>query len=1142
VRKKAVCFISFVMILSIILSNTGRADLVGWWKLDDGSGTRAADSSGNANHGTLQGDPQWVTGRIAGALQFDGVDDFVDVPHNENLTADNEVTVMAWINTPRHEGPNGEGWQGILSKSNNPRSYSFYTNSSGYLHFSTAGIGSNSSTTVPLNEWVHVCAIVVGGEHQFYINGEPAGTSGSGVVLPGTADTANVVIGRTQEGANRSFLGMIDDVRIYMRGLTQDEVQLAMTGEGLPAASSPNPPDGTIHEDTWITLSWRPGDYADSHDVYMGDNFDDVNDGVNDTFQGNQSSTFFVAGFPGFAYPEGLVPGTTYYWRVDEVSDTNPDSPWKGPVWSFFIPPRKAYNPDPADGVRFVDSEVTLTWSKGLGAKLHTVYFGDNFDDVNTAVAGIPAPAASYDPGPLEPDKTYYWRVDEFDGAAAHKGNVWSFTTLPYITMTDPNLVGWWKFEEGSGDTVLDSSGHGNHGKLRNGPQWVAGFDGDALEFDGVNDWVEVPHDDTLTVDNEVSVMAWINTTRHTGPPGQDYQGIIAKGNSTRSYSLYTQAAGTLHFSTTSEGAYVGSSSAEQVPLDEWVHVAAMVVDGRHEYYINGEPAGEGGGGITLPGATDTDSVVIGRTQEGATRSFLGMIDDPRIYNRALTQDEIKDVMRGDLTLAYNPSPDHRSTPDINAAIPLTWSPGEQADQHDVYFGMGKNTVENADASDTSGTYRGRQSETRYTPPEGVDWGGGPYYWRIDEVNTDGTISKGNIWNFTVADYLLVDDFEGYTDNDADGEAIWQAWIDGFGIADNGSQVGYLLPPYAESRSTSGIVHGGLQSMPLLYNNTAGVTNSEAVLTLTSTRDWTEQEVAELSLWFRGNPTSVGSFIEAPAGTYSLTAAGVDIWNTVDEFHYAYKVLTGVGSMEAQVLRVQNTNDWAKAGVMIRETLEPGSKFAAVYITPANGCRFQARTTADAAATSDTDVATSAQTAITAPYRVKIERDTAGNFRGYYSSNGTTWQAMTWNPQYIPMSSNVYIGLALTSHEAGVVCEAKFSNVRTTGTVTGQWTSQDIGIASNAAEPLYVAVSNPDGIGSSPAVVAHDDPAAATIDDWVQWRVPLQAFADQGINLSNVDKIAIGLGNKSGLVTPGGSGTMYFDDIRLYRPSDTADE
>lgn len=86
------------------------------------------------------------------------------------------------------------------------------------------------------------------------------------------------------------------------------------------------------------------------------------------------------------------------------------------------------------------------------------------------------------------------------------------------------------------------------------------------------------------------------------------------------------------------------------------------------------------------------------------------------------------------------------------------------------------------------------------------------------------------------------------------------------------------------------------------------------------------------------------------------------------------------------------------------------------------------------------------------------------------------------------------------------------------------------GASGNAAEPLYVAVSNSSG---TPAVVTYDDPGAAAVRSWTQWTVPLQAFADQGINLNNVDKIAVGLGTKAGLAAPGGSGTIYIDDIRL---------
>ncbi len=203
-------------------------------------------------------------------------------------------------------------------------------------------------------------------------------------------------------------------------------------------ASMPEPEDGSMHPDTWVNLSWKPGDKAVSHDVYFSDDFDLVHDGAAEAFLGSQGADFVVVGFPGFAYPDGLVPGTTYYWRVDEVNEAEPNSPWIGPVWSFSVPPRTAYFPDPADGAEQVFLEKQLSWTEGFESKLHTVYFGDNFDDVNNATGGLPQGDTDYDPGPLELAKTYYWRVDEFDIINTYKGEVWSFTTEGAVGNPDP--------------------------------------------------------------------------------------------------------------------------------------------------------------------------------------------------------------------------------------------------------------------------------------------------------------------------------------------------------------------------------------------------------------------------------------------------------------------------------------------------------------------------------------------------------------------------------------------------------------------------------------------------------------------------------------------------------------------------------
>ncbi len=224
----------------------------------------------------------------------------------------------------------------------------------------------------------------------------------------------------------------VDHARCYEGEYVPDRI-----GQ-LTQAYSPVPEDGTLHPDTWVNISWKPGDKAVSHDVYFSDDFDLVKDGAADAFQGNQGEDFFVVGFPGFDYPDGLIPGTTYYWRVDEVNEAEPNSPWIGPVWSFSIPPKTAYNPDPADAAEQIYLEKQLSWTEGFGSKLHTVYFGDSFDDVNNATGGLPQVDTTYGPGPLELAKTYFWRVDEFDIINTYKGNVWSFTTEGAVGNPDP--------------------------------------------------------------------------------------------------------------------------------------------------------------------------------------------------------------------------------------------------------------------------------------------------------------------------------------------------------------------------------------------------------------------------------------------------------------------------------------------------------------------------------------------------------------------------------------------------------------------------------------------------------------------------------------------------------------------------------
>jgi hypothetical protein len=187
----------------------------------------------------------------------------------------------------------------------------------------------------------------------------------------------------------------------------------------------------------------------------------------------------------------------------------------------------------------------------------------------------------------------------------------------------------------------------------------------------------------------------------------------------------------------------------------------------------------------------------------------------------------------------------------------------------------------------------------------------------------------------------------------------------------------------------------------------------------------------------------------------------------------------------------------------------------------------------DSAATSDTAIATPEQMALKTPVWVKLER-LGSTFNGYYSTDGVKWTAMSWNPQTIAMSAaSVYIGLSVCSHNAAAVTTAEFSNVATTGGVTGSWTAQAIGVAqpSNDSGQLYVMVQ--DSAGKS-KVVNHPDPLATTATSWQEWRIPLSGFT--GVNMAAVKRFYLGVGDRANPIA-GGAGLLYIDDIGFGHPA-----
>jgi hypothetical protein len=447
--RSPICVFTFVLILGVTSSGFALDDpsLVIYYDFEGfGNNSVVLDKSGKGHDATVVKSVSGLTGagvRNSEACQVTGDGSYLDLDGLNFPSEDIPTTAFTlayWVK-PENTG----GTQTIFSALAAPHSWchgGYIRNNQYHAHIGDIDnkyIVNAYEGTVEYDAWHHMALTweIVPGQYgggAMYIDGELVAEYGNDFVeaAPGVEAADNwrggARIGRDVDDSWQ-FNGLLDDFFVFKRKLSPDEVRELMNGIGSPTAYGPTPANGSFLTETWVTLNWYPGDSAASHDVYMGDNYDDVYNGTGDTFRVNQTTNFYIAGFPGYAFPDGLVPGTTYYWRIDEVNEADPNSPWKGDVWSFTIPPKTAYNPYPADGAEFVDPETTLTWMPGFGAKLHAVYIGENFYDVNSAAGGPVQATTTYAPEPPEPGKVYYWRVDEDDSDNTYKGNVWSFTT-----------------------------------------------------------------------------------------------------------------------------------------------------------------------------------------------------------------------------------------------------------------------------------------------------------------------------------------------------------------------------------------------------------------------------------------------------------------------------------------------------------------------------------------------------------------------------------------------------------------------------------------------------------------------------------------------------------------------------------------
>jgi len=927
--------------------------------------------------------------------------------------------------------------------------------------------------------------------------------------------------------------------------------------------------------------------------------------------------------------------------------------------------------------------------------------------------------------------------------------------------------IAYFPFDEGQGTTTVDATGNGNDGTFNGAVEWVPGVKGTAVRLDTAGERVVITALDPTAVNNAMTLAAWV--VWEGNGHSITHQGIIGKrqGWNPRTFVKWfweATPAGQLAFR---NGDTAVNAPGVLVPYEnEWAHVAMTWDNGAVVQYINAEEVGTGN--ITFRDTADDTVVSIGCVSASNSETWVGSIDEARIYSHVLTEAELQKAMTGDFTSSAGPVPPDTST-DVPQDVILSWSPGDLAVAHDVYFGTSFVDVEAAERSNPLGVLVGQgQTGLDYDPPGLPDFGQ-TYYWRVDEVNAppDSTIFKGQVWSFTVEpfayaienvtatsngtsgptegpentvngsgldaddlhgieatdmwlvapnpdepqwiqyefdkvyklhelwvwnynvmfelmlgfglkdvtieystdgaewttfgdvefaqapatigyahntmvdlssvsakyvrftvhsgwgmlgqfglsevrfsyvpvqarepqpavgqegvglstaldwrsgreaaahevyfssnrtgveegaalvetvtdslyqldaldygttyywkinevndavtpaswegalwsfstqEYFVVEDFESYDDED---NRIYETWIDGYGVDENGSQVGYLEAPFAETAT----VNSGSQSMPLFYDNTGAATISEAVKDLGG-MDLTGNGADSLRLYVSG---MAPAFNEGADGTILMNAIGHDIWDSADEFRFAYKQLTGNGSMIVRVDDLDaSPSGWAKAGVMIRQGLEVGAINTFMAMTGGNGggASFQQRLEVNGASQSQH---TYDDGPFAPPYWVQVTRE-GNTFKAFTSPDGENWTERG-DATTLDMTDPVLIGLALTSHNDNQATSAAFSNVSITG-ASGAWQIAEIGIAQpagNDPQPIYVALGN--------SVVIHPDAAATARTAWTEWLIPLSEF---GGNLSNVQSMTIGVGhpNNGG----SGSGLIFIDDILVGHP------
>ncbi|WP_034890963.1 LamG-like jellyroll fold domain-containing protein [Gillisia sp. Hel_I_29] len=621
------------------INTTTPTNLVAHYKMNESSGAMLADDSEIANTATIMGNPVRVNGVEGGAVRFNGADQYAIAGANLALNLTNSLTIATWIK------PEKRATQYVIKKSehNAIDGYELSLSSSGKIFFrfnqatsnNTYRLNSQASYPIDGITWMHVAVTFDGTTMNLYINGVlDSSKSYSAATALGT-NSMTLAIGSGNDGY-RGILGAMDDVRIYNVALNAAEVSAIAT-----ITSSPSPPEIPLQElpldlannvEVDPTLTWNASDGALTYNIQVSNNNSFASFILD---QSDLSATSIAV--------SDLTNSTTYYWRV-RATNAEGDSAWST-VRSFTtisstpIIPGVPILATPVDLAIDVSIAPTLSWNTSSSASYYAMQLSDDQNFSNLILDENNINQTFLDVTGLLNNSTYYWRVKAINpaGESAWSAN-WSFATS--VPSTTGSLVAHYKLEEGSGTAVIDATTYANNVTLSGNPLWVLGKEGQALRFNGNNQYGTALDHPSLDISQQITISTWIRPEKI----GTQYLVKKAQQNSVDGYELSLASSGKIFFrfnQATSNNIYRLNSQANY-PTNgtTWMHIAVTYNGTEINLYVNGILDSSKSYTATQNIVTNSLNLAIGAGPD-SFRGILGGMDDIRIFNEALDAVEI---------------------------------------------------------------------------------------------------------------------------------------------------------------------------------------------------------------------------------------------------------------------------------------------------------------------------------------------------------------------------------------------------------------------------------------------------------------------------------------------------------------------